>query len=103
MIRNERQLKLFSFDEGRRFEPDYILILDKKGMKPMYCNIFIEVKGKIYLQADKWKEDFLLQLEKESIITIADDDKYKIIGFPFFNIAERQSQFNEAMTKLTTD
>ncbi len=103
LIRNERQLKLFSFDEGRRFEPDYILILDKKGMKPMYCNIFIEVKGKIYLQADKWKEDFLLQLEKESIITIADDDKYKIIGFPFFNIAERQSQFNEAMTKLTTD
>ena len=32
--------------------------------------------------------------------TLVNDNNYKITGFPFFNRAERQSQFNEAMTNL---
>lgn len=100
LIRNERQLKLFSFDEGKRFEPDYLLILNKKDGKPQYYHIFIEVKGTVYLQSDKWKEDFLLQIEKLGTITIADDEKYKIIGLPFFNLAERFTQFDIALKKF---
>lgn len=100
LIRNERQLKLFSFDEGKRFEPDYLLILNKKDGKPQYYHIFIEVKGTVYLQPDKWKEDFLLQIEKLGTITIADDEKYKIIGLPFFNLAERFTQFDIALNKF---
>ena len=100
LIRNERQLKLFAFDDGKRFEPDYLLILDKKGKKPQYYHIFIEVKGTVYLQPDKWKEDFLLQIEKEGSVTIADDDKYKILGLPFFNLTERYAQFDSALNSV---
>ncbi len=100
LIRNERQLKLFSFQEGRRFEPDYILILTKSGEKPKYYHIFIEVKGTIYLETDKWKEDFLLEIEKEGSILIANDDKYKIIGLPFYNTDERYNEFDNEFLNL---
>ena len=52
------------------------------------------------MQPDKWKEDFLLQIEKLGTITIADDEKYKIIGLPFFNLAERFTQFDIALNKF---
>lgn len=100
LIRNERQLKLFSFDEGKRFEPDYLLILNKKDREPKYYHVFIEVKGTIYLQPDEGKEDFLLQIEKLGTITIADDEKYRIIGLPFFNLAERFARFDTALNNV---
>lgn len=103
LIRNERQLKLFSFNGGERFEPDYLLIMTKKnGEITDQLQIFIEPKGSHLLLNDKWKEEFLLDIEKEGIPikTLIDDNNYKIIGFPFFNKAERQAQFNEAMSKL---
>ncbi|MBQ2644499.1 methylase, partial [bacterium] len=43
LIRNERQLKLFSFDGGERFEPDYVLIMTKQeGDITDQYQIFIE-------------------------------------------------------------
>lgn len=103
LIRNERQLKLFSFNGGERFEPDYILIMTKKNMTATdQYQIFIEPKGSHLLTNDKWKEEFLLDIEKEGIPvkTLIDDNNYKIIGFPFFNKTERQVPFNEAMAEL---
>ena len=103
LIRNERQLKLFSFNGGERFEPDYVLIMTKQnGNITDQYQIFIEPKGSIFIQKDSWKETFLLEIESSGIPvkTLVDDNNYKIIGFPFFNRAERQSQFNEAMNNL---
>jgi len=100
LIRNERQLKLFSFNEGQRFEPDYLLILNKKGKRPQYYHIFIEIKGTVYLQPDKWKEDFLLQIENEGATIIADNEKYKILGLPFFNLSERYNKFDNAINSI---
>ena len=103
LIRNERQLKIYSFNGGERFEPDYVLIMTKQenNVTDQY-QIFIEPKGSHLLLNDKWKEDFLLEIEKEGIPvkTLVDDNNYKIIGFPFFNIVERQAQFNEVMAKI---
>ena len=64
--------------------------------------IFIEPKGSIYIKPDAWKEEFLLQIEESGrpVKTLVDDNNYKIVGFPFFNVADRQAQFNEAMSKL---
>lgn len=103
LIRNERKLKLFSFNGGERFEPDYLLIMTKNnGNITDQYQIFIEPKGSHLLLNDAWKEEFLLEIEKEGlpIKTLIDDNEYKIIGFPFFNIADRQAQFNEAMNKI---
>ena len=103
LIRNERQLKLFSFNGGERFEPDYVLIMTKQnGNITDQYQIFIEPKGSHLIQKDIWKETFLLEIESSGIPvkTLVDDNNYKIIGFPFFNKAERQSQFNEAMNNL---
>ena len=103
LIRNERQLKLFSFNGGERFEPDYVLIMTKQnGNITDQYQIFIEPKGCHLIQKDSWKETFLLEIESSGIPvkTLVDDNNYKIIGLPFFNKAERQSQFNEAMNNL---
>lgn len=103
LIRNERQLKLFSFNGGERFEPDYVLIMTKQeGNITDQYQIFIEPKGSIYIKPDTWKEEFLLQIEESGrpVKTLIDDNNYKIVGFPFFNVADRQAQFNEAMSKL---
>ena len=103
LIRNERQLKLFSFNGGERFEPDYVLIMTKQeGNITDQYQIFIEPKGSFLIEKDLWKEEFLLQIEESGrpVKTLIDDNNYKIIGFPFFNVADRQAQFNEAMSKL---
>lgn len=103
LIRNERQLKLFSFNGGERFEPDYVLIMTKQnGNITDQYQIFIEPKGSHLIQKDSWKESFLLEIESSGIPvkTLVNDNNYKITGFPFFNRAERLSQFNEAMTNL---
>lgn len=103
LIRNERQLKLFSFNGGERFEPDYVLMMTKQnGNVTDQYQIFIEPKGSHLLEKDAWKEEFLLELEESGVPvkTLVDDNDYKIIGFPFFNVADRQAQFNEAMSKL---
>lgn len=103
LIRNERQLKLFSFNGGERFEPDYVLIMTKQeGNITDQYQIFIEPKGSFLIEKDLWKEEFLLQIEESGrpVKTLIDDNNYKIIGFPFFNVADRQAQFNEAISKL---
>lgn len=103
LIRNERQLKLFSFNGGERFEPDYVLIMTKQeGNITDQYQIFIEPKGSHLIDKDTWKEEFLLQIEESGrpVKTLIDDNNYKIVGFPFFNVADRQAQFNEAMSKL---
>ena len=42
LVRNERQFPIYSFDGGRRFEPDYVLFLRKNSET---WQIFIEPKG----------------------------------------------------------
>lgn len=103
LIRNERQLKLFSFNGGERFEPDYVLIMTKQNVSiTEQYQIFIEPKGSHLIPKDSWKEAFLLEIENSGvpIKTLVDDNNYKIIGFPFFNKKERQAQFNEVMNRL---
>lgn len=96
LIRNERFFELYSFDDGERFEPDYIVILNKKEQDfSDYLCLFVEPKGEHLLETDKWKENFLLSLEKESvpIITFKDDTNYKIFGAPFFNNTKTKEEF----------
>lgn len=103
LVRNERQLAIYSFDDGQRFEPDYLLFLHSSRIDGYeQLQIFIEPKGSHLLEKDKWKEDFLLQIEKSSIpvVKFADDNNYKIWGFHFYNEQNRDKNFDKDMRKL---
>ena len=103
LVRNERQLKLYSFDGGERFEPDYLLFLQKQSATGYeQYQIFVEPKGNNLLISDKWKEDFLLQIESRGIPkkTFIDDNEYRIWGFPFYNEANKMENFSKALETL---
>lgn len=103
LLRNERQMHLYSFVGGERFEPDYLLFLHSPiadGYEQL--QIFIEPKGTHLVEGDKWKEDFLLELEGQAIPkkTYVDDNKYKIWGFHFFNRDVRSAEFADDMKRI---
>lgn len=103
LLRNERQIHLYSFDGGERFEPDYILYLCKNHADSVeQLIVFVEPKGTHLIDSDKWKEDFLLELKEKAIptVTFVDDNKYKIWGFHFFNTECRSVEFASDMNTL---
>ena len=103
LIRNERQLHIYSFEGGERFEPDFLLFLHKaNGDGYEQLQVFIEPKGTHLLANDKWKEDFLLEIESKSVAKkiFADDNQYRIWGFHFFNTDSRSSEFGDDMQML---
>lgn len=108
LIRNERfpELAVYDFDTGERFEPDYLLVLQKNktdGYEQQ--QIFVEPKGAGFMPKDAWKEEFMLKMEQQAVAvkTYADDNVYKIIGMPFYNAAENNDVFITAMNKLYLD
>lgn len=103
LVRNERQLHIYSFDGGERFEPDYLLFLHKQNeVSYEQLQVFIEPKGTHLIANDKWKEDFLLEIEDKAVTTkiFVDDSKYKIWGFHFFNTDVRMNEFAKDMDRL---
>ena len=103
LVRNERQVHLYSFEGGERFEPDYILYLCKNHTDSMeQLIVFVEPKGTHLLENDKWKEDFLLELKGKAVpvVTFVDDNDYKIWGFHFFNTEQRSAEFAADMATL---
>lgn len=103
LVRNEREFHIYSFEDGERFEPDYVLFLQKDktdGFEQL--QIFIEPKGSQLLEKDAWKEKFLLQLKNEAIptTTYVDDNDYKIWGLHFFNQDRRMKEFDLEFAEL---
>ena len=64
LLRNEEVYKIYDFDRGRGFQPDFILFLKDKNKIGVHYQIFIEPKGNQYLGDDNtfksgkegWKE-----------------------------------------------
>ena len=103
LIRNEREFHIYSFDDGERFEPDYVLFLQKDNSDGYeQLQIFIEPKGTQLLEKDAWKEKFLLQLKNEAVPTtiFVDDNDYKIWGLHFFNQDNRMKEFDSEFLDL---
>ena len=103
VIRNERfsELAIYSFDKGKRFEPDYLLFIKNKTLdegKNKEYQIYAEPKGKQFLVEDEWKEGFLLEIEGKQKTA---KNNHKIIGLPFFNgKGTKLKEFSEAVNKL---
>ena len=103
LIRNEREFHIYSFEDGGRFEPDYVLFLQRDktdGFEQL--QIFIEPKGTHLLEKDAWKEKFLLQLKTEAVpaTVFVDDNDYKIWGLHFFNQDNRMKESDSEFAAL---
>lgn len=106
LVRNERipELAIYSFDNGERFEPDFLLFVEKnKNSNNSNFQVYVEPKGELLIDSEKWKEDFLLQIEEKHIIMntmLTAGNDYLILGLPFFNDPERLDMFQEAIDNL---
>ncbi|CDZ75670.1 putative protein [Peptoniphilus sp. ING2-D1G] len=106
LIRNERisELAIYSFSDGERFEPDFLLFIEKEKIDVnSNFQVYIEPKGSHLLLKDSWKEKFLLDIsemhEIENTIFTTNND-YIILGLPFYNEEMRKCNFENAVNKL---
>ncbi len=105
LVRNERHFKIYNFDDGEGFEPDFVLFLREKNGNTLIRQIFIEPKGK-YLQAhEKWKEDFLEQIKEKfsgetlELKTQSRTQTYRLVGVPFYNNQD-ENQFRASLESV---
>lgn len=106
LVRNERipQLAIYSFSDGERFEPDFLLFVEKENIhKDKRFQVYVEPKGDHLLVQDEWKEKFLLKIKDEHEIEgreIKAVRNYVIMGLPFFNRNQKMQEFNDAVSKM---
>lgn len=87
LVRNANLFKIYRFSDGKAIEPDFVVSLKEKGNdEVLQYQLFVEPKGTHLLQTDKWKEDFLKEIEdKCEIQKLVDNKEYRIIGLLFYN------------------
>ena len=103
VVRNERipELAIYSFEDGERFEPDFLLFVRKKQLDGnLTYQAYIEPKGTHLLEQDAWKESFSLEIGKKATTKDLLGHNYKIVGLPFFNQKNRLIEFEEAVNKF---
>ena len=109
-MRNEEVYKIYDFEKGRGFQPDFILFL--KGKTELYYQVFIEPKGDEYRGEDGtfktgkegWKEKFLQDISEKYAgrdLLKFENQKYKLIGLPFFNTKEKKEFEKEFDLKIS--
>lgn len=95
LLRNEQFFKIYNFSDGEAFAPDFVLFLkESKTDKKIIYQVFIEPKNETLAKAEPWKEEFLLDIEKEyktdfDLMKFKNKD-FKLLGLPFFNESARQ-------------
>lgn len=94
LVRNERDLAIYDFENGARFEPDFLLFLKDENFS---YQIFIEPKGDNLLKQDDWKNSFLLNIESNFEI---DNKNFKIIGVKFYNKANENDFIEDFESKI---
>lgn len=109
LLRNEEVYKIFDFDAGRGFQPDFLLFLKYKGAN-VYYQIFIEPKGGQFKDdmggfeksKEGWKETFLQQISDkygEGSLLKIENNEYKLIGLPLYNNTNK-IEFEEKYNKI---
>lgn len=96
LLRNEEVYKIYDFEKGRGFQPDFLLFL-KSNKEEVYYQIFIEPKGSQFEDAtgnfkdgkEGWKEKFLEQITQKyntKKLIQTENRHYKLIGLPLYNV-----------------
>lgn len=105
LLRNEKFFQIFDFDEGRPFEPDFIMLLKEKNHTVKLYQVFIEPKGDQFKDKrnrfeeskESWKQKFLLEIENKFDIDLKLENKhFKLIGLPFYN-EKIKKEFEESL------
>lgn len=111
LLRNEEVYKIYDFETGKGFMPDFILVLKKKEENTFY-QVFIEPKGGQFADEDGlfekgkegWKGNFLQEISKrygeEKTLKI-ENKEYRVIGLPLYN-EKIKSVFEESIWKHLT-
>ena len=94
LVRNNRELKIYRFDDGEGFEPDFLLFLTQKNGEEIFYQVFIEPKGKHLLKEDQEKEDFLKQIKEKYQIEELTKESYRLLGLRFYN-RDKENEFKE--------
>ncbi len=108
LLRNEKFFQVFDFDEGRAFEPDFIMILKKRNKIISIYQIFVESKGDQFKDSqggfenskEGWKQKFLLEMEEKAtyqgdLVMEVENKHFKLMGLPFYN-EKLKKDFEEA-------
>jgi len=105
LLRNEEVYKIYNFENGAGFQPDFLLFLKSKN-DTLHYQVFIEPKGYKLSQAkdEQRKQDFLKEITEkygDNKILEAENKKYKLIGLPFYNKAEKEltKKFDKSFDK----
>jgi len=95
VVRNERipEFAIYNFEDGKRFEPDYLLFIKNKATYQIYA----EPKSELLFAEDCWKEEFLLDIKTKHKIYSSIEGEYKILGLPFFNQIKKLDEFRVAI------
>ena len=106
LIRNENHTKLFTFDKGIRFEPDFLFFLiDRKTSNQITYQIFMEPKGKhlISNEDSQSKEKFLSQIADafRSDYKLSNRE-FRLIGMPLYNKEKTAIDFDIKFRQITT-
>jgi len=100
LLRNEEQYKIFDFNTGRGFQPDFILFL--KDKTNLHYQVFVEPKGDNLLEKDEWKNVFLKEItekySKKKVLKI-EGKNYNLIGLPLFN-EKNKGEFEEEYNNI---
>lgn len=109
LLRNEKFFQIFDFDEGRPFEPDFVLLLKRRNHKITIYQIFIEPKGDQFKDnkgrfensKEGWKQKFLIEIENKSkyekdLTMEVENEHFKLIGLPFYN-KSLEKEFEKAL------
>lgn len=104
LLRNEKFFQVFDFDEGRAFEPDFIMILKKRNRTISIYQIFVESKGDQFKDSqgkfdnskEGWKQKFLFEIENKSDTDLKLEGKnFRLVGLPFYN-EKLEQEFKKA-------
>ena len=102
LLRNEKHFKLYAFDDGRAFEPDFLLLLTKKEQEvELTYQVFIEPKGDHLFDNNAWKQNFLLDLKAvHQIDQVWEGKEFIAWGLPFYDHKSCKAEFIPAFEKL---
>lgn len=103
LLRNQKLFQLYRFSDGKPLEPDFVLFLKDSGKKDVHYQLFIEPKGEHLREGEKWKEEFLQEIEDEfELKTVYEDKDYRLIGMPFYT-EDINEDFEERWGEVTNE
>lgn len=109
LLRNEEVYKIYDFDSGRGFMPDFILFLKTKE-ENLYFQVFIEPKGGQFKAEDAkdfkdgregWKEKFMKDITDKYYVKDllkSENKEYRLIGLPLYNMKSVKN-FRESVSQ----